>query len=361
MKTGIITFHRALNYGAILQSYALWQIINSFDIPCEIIDYRCKFIEELYKPFSVGHCADFSSKMKKCIKSPFLAKKRKAFDAFSKKHMTLTSKCSTKPELLSVCKDLDTIVSGSDQVFNPEAAGGDFSYFLDFVPSDIRKIAYGGSLGYSTFPEKYAPECIRYLKNFDSISVREKSVCNSLEMLLGKEVQNVLDPVLAVDESVWKELSERPKNLPDKYILVYLMEGCEYCIDKAREIAKEKNCSLVLINPNLKQLVKCRDFIMYPYASPEEFLGIFDSAQGVVTNSFHGVAFSLIFRKEFYAEVSNVKKASRISDLLDLSCLSDRLLPNAASCNIDWKKVEMVLCEERKKSVAWLGNVIHIK
>ena len=358
MKTGIITFHRALNYGAILQSYALEKIIKSFDIPCEIIDYRCKFIEELYKPFSVGHCADFSSKIKKCIKSPFLAQKRKAFDAFTKKYMTLTAKCSTKAELLSVCKELDTVVSGSDQVFNPEAAGGDFSYFLDFVPSDIRKIAYGGSLGYSTFPKKYEAQCIEYLKKFDSVSVREKSVCEHFEMLLGKEVQNVLDPVLAVDESVWEELSERPKNLPDKYILVYLMEGSKYCIDKAREIAKEKDCSLVLINPNLKELVKCKDFIIYPYASPEEFLGIFESAQAVVTNSFHGVAFSLVFRKEFYAEASNVKKMSRIADLLELFRLSDRVLPNNISYKVDRENVEKVLCEERKKSVAWLKDAL---
>lgn len=358
MKTGIITFHRALNYGAILQSYALGQIINSFDIPCEIIDYRCKFIEELYKPFSVGHCADFSSKIKKCIKSPFLAKKRKAFDAFTKKYMTLTAKCSTKAELLSVCKELDTVVSGSDQVFNPEAAGGDFSYFLDFAPPDIKKIAYGGSLGYSAFPEMYEAQCIEYLEKFDSISIREKSACDLIEKLLGKDVQNVLDPVLAVDESVWKKLAKKPVNLPDKYILVYLMEGCEHCIGKARKMAKENNCGLVLINPNLKQLFSCRDFVMYPYASPEEFLGIFESAQAVVTNSFHGVAFSLVFRKEFYAEASNVKKMSRIADLLELFRLSDRVLPNNVSYKFDRENVEKVLCEERKKSVAWLKDAL---
>ena len=272
--------------------------------------------------------------------------------------MMLTDKCSTKAELLTVFKNFDTVISGSDQVFNPDATGGDLSYFLDFVPSDIRKIAYGGSLGYNTFPKKYEAQCIEYLKEFDSISIRETSVCDSLEKLLGKEVQNVLDPVLAVDESVWTKLAKKPGNLPGKYILVYLMEGCEYCIDKAREMAKEQNCELVLINPNLKQLVKCRDFAMYPYASPEEFLGVFESAQAVVTNSFHGVAFSLVFRKEFYAEASNVKKMSRIADLLELFRLSDRFLPNNTSCEVDWKNAEKVLREERKKSVAWLKDAL---
>ena len=134
------------------------------------------------------------------------------------------------------------------------------------------------------------------------------------------------------------------------------MEGCRYAIEKARALAAGRGCKLVLINPTLKQLQTCKDFIMYRAASPEEFVGMFAEAEAVVTNSFHGAAFSLIFKKEFYAEVSNAEKSARIVDLLALFGLSDRLLPNEKIGKINWEKVNTQLLNEQSKSVSWLKN-----
>ena len=359
-RTGIITFHRALNYGAVLQAFALENVLAELGVDAEIIDYRCPHIECLYRPFDARHCKNLSSGAKKCIKSLGLIKKRHNFNEFTKKHLNATKKCRTKKELQKTALRFETIITGSDQVLNPDAAGGDFSYFLDFAGADIKKISYAASIGYDSFPQKYKTKCIELLKRFESISVREKSVCKTIAELTDKSVENVLDPTLLLGAPKWIDIAQKPCKLPDKYILVYMMEGCRYTIEKARALANSKGYKLVLINPTLKQMQTCKDFIMYKTASPEEFVGMFAEAEAVVTNSFHGVAFSLIFKKEFYAEASNPEKSARIIDLLALFDLSDRLLPNEKIRKTDWEKVNSQLLKEQNKSISWLKNSLEL-
>lgn len=355
-RAAVITFHRALNYGAILQAFALEKVLAEIGVQAEIIDYRCPYIECVYRPFDVRHCKNLPSGAKKCVKSFGLIKKRRRFREFTKKYLRVTEKCRTKKELQRTSSEFETIITGSDQVLNPEAVGGDFSYFLDFVPSGVKKIAYAASLGYSSFPKQYETKCIEYLKRFDRISVREKSACRTVAELTEKTVENVLDPTLLLSSSKWLEIAEKPRNLPDKYVLVYMMEGCRYTIEKARALANSRGCALVLMNPTLKQKQTCKDFLMYTAASPEEFVGMFAEAEAVVTNSFHGAAFSLIFKKEFYAEASNAEKSSRMTDLLALFDLSDRLLPNENNRKTDWEKVGLQLLKEQNKSISWLKD-----
>ncbi len=359
-QAAVITFHRALNYGAILQAFALEKTLAKIGVHAEIIDYRCDYIECVHRPFDTRHCKNLSSKAKKCVKSFELIKKRHKFNEFTKKHLTLTKKCKTKSDLQKTASEFETIITGSDQVFNPDAVGGDFSYFLDFAGLGIKKIAYAASIGYKSFPNEYKLECVKHLKSFESVSVREKSACKTLEKLINNKVCNALDPTLLLSASQWADIAKKPRNLPDKYILVYMMEGCKYTIEKARALARLNGCKLVLINPTLKQRQTCRDFIMYKKASPEEFVGMFEKAWAVVTNSFHGVAFSLIFKKEFYAEASNAEKSARIIDLLELFNLSDRLLPSKNEENIDWEKINLQLTDEQNKSVLWLKNSLKL-
>lgn len=360
-RVAVITFHRALNYGAILQAFALENILAQIGVCAKIIDYRCPHIECVYRPFDVRHCKNLFSGIKKCIKSFELMKKRQRFNEFTQKYLSVTKKCRTKKDLKKATSGFETIITGSDQVFNPDAVGGDFSYFLDFADPDIKKIAYAASVGYNSFPPEYELKCIESLRKFESVSVREKSVCKTVARLIDKPVENVLDPTLLLSTSTWLNMAKKPYDLPDKYILVYMMEGCKYTIEKARALAQDREFELVLINPTLKQRQICRDFIMYTAASLEEFVGMFAEAEAVVTNSFHGIAFSLIFEKEFYAEVSNAEKSARIIDILSLFGLSDRLLPNEKIKKIDWEKVNLQLLKEQNKSISWLKNSLKLR
>lgn len=355
-RTAVLTFHRALNYGAILQAFALQTVLSDIGVHAEIIDYRCPHTECVYRPFDVRHCKNFSSGIKKCAASFGLIRKRRRFCEFTKRYLRVTKKCATKEALKKTASEFKTIITGSDQVLNPNAVGGDFSYFLDFADSDTKKIAYAASLGYDAFPQKYEAKCIACLKEFKSLSVREKSACRTVAEHTGKTVENVLDPTLLLDAARWLDIAKKPRGLPNKYVLVYMMEGCKYTVEKARALANGRDCRLVLINPTLRQRQTCTDFVLYTAASPEEFVGMFAEAEAVVTNSFHGAAFSLIFKKEFYAETSNEEKAARIIDLLALFDLSDRLLPNEKSGTIDWEKVDLRLRKEREKSVLRLRD-----
>lgn len=355
-RVAIMTFHRALNYGAILQAFALERVLAEMGVPAEIIDYRCPRIECIYRPFDVRHCKNISSGVKKCVKSFGMIKKRGRFHAFTKQQLSVTKKCKTAKALERTASEFHAVITGSDQVWNPDATGGDFHYFLDFAGSDVKKIAYAASIGYSAFPQKYESKCKELLKQFDLISVREKSVCQAVAALAEREVEQTLDPTLLLSASRWLEIAKKPRGLPERYLLVSMMEGCNYTVEKARALASSKGCGLVLINPTLKQQQTCRDFILYTAASPEEFVGMFAAAEAVVTNSFHGVAFSIIFQKEFYAETSNAEKSARIIDLLALFDLSDRLLPREGEGHIDWEQVNGKLQKEQSKSLSWLKH-----
>ena len=110
-RAAVITFHRALNYGAILQAFALEKILAEIGVYAEIIDYRCPHIECIYRPFDVRHCKSLSSGVKKCIKSFGLIKKRHNFNEFTKKHLRVTKKCRTRKDLQRTALKFETIIT----------------------------------------------------------------------------------------------------------------------------------------------------------------------------------------------------------------------------------------------------------
>lgn len=356
MKIGILTFHRALNYGAILQSYALQQVLEQAGFDACILDYRCAFIEKLYRPFDIRYSGSPSEWVKKTIKSPQLWKKRNAFAQFTGDHLRLSPKCG-ESSLPGAAQDYNLLITGSDQVFNPHTTGGDLAYFLPFsVPG--RKIAYAASLGYDGFPPEYRQRCVEALEDFDAISVREISGVQPVAEAWGRPVEWAVDPVLLLPPEQWSALWKKPRNVPEKYVLAYMMEGSRYTVNRARALAKEKNCALVCVNPTLKQQIHCRDFRLLTAASVEEFVWLMAHAEAVVTNSFHGTAFSLVFRRAFYAEISNEKRGTRIRDLLEQTGLTHRLLPGCGG-SICWDAVEEQLENMREHSRAWLMKAIH--
>lgn len=356
-NTAIITFHRALNYGAALQAYALQESIKKLGGEPTVINYACPKIESIYRPYDGSHCGSMTAKIKKYLKSPQLVKKRRAFDSFENEYLNLTELLTDRDDFSLLNDRFGNFITGSDQVFNPDASGGDMRYFLDFVSDDNKISAYGASFGYDHLPPGYE-KVGELLKRFDNITVREKTGTGIAESLSGKTANSVLDPTLLLQESEWKNIISLPAGTPEQFILVYMMEGCSYTIDRARELAKHHDCRLVLVNPTLQQQYKCRDFKQYTSISPQEFAGLFNYAEQVVTNSFHGLAFSLIFHKTFYCETSNAAKSSRITDLLDVLGLRGHLLPNGNGTDIDWAAVDVKLDELRAKSVDLLSDMI---
>jgi polysaccharide pyruvyl transferase WcaK-like protein len=358
LNTALITFHRAVNYGAVLQAYALQTAIKQCGTTADIIDYHCPYITSVYRPYDVSLQSSLTDKIKKYIKSPQLRKKGAAFEAFVKKNLVLTKSYNADNNLQALNNSYDCFLTGSDQVFNLDISGGDAHYLLDFADDGKKKCAYAASFGYDFVPPKYIEKTKKLLSRFDDLTVRESSGLNILQSLGIGNGAVAADPTLLLQAEQWDKIAALPADAPKKYVLVYAMDNCVYTLSKARQLAKIKGCKLVLVNPTLRQRLNCRDFKQYNAIAPDEFVGLFKNAEMVVTNSFHGTAFSIIYGVPFYSEASNKKKAARIIDLLDALNIKNRLLPNVTNDDMDWDEISANLNKLRETSLEKLRKML---
>jgi len=322
-KIGIITFHRADNLGAALQAFALQTVLEKHcNARAEIIDYRC---EALAKSMRTNGFASF---LKSIPLRFYYFIKSLGFNKFRKQSLNL-SKPYLRENVRDSVSEYDAIITGSDQVWNLECSDNDTSYFLDFVDSKAKKYSYAASIGNYEFTEENAHEITRLLSDFNGISVRE---CSGKEKLRELSINDVLlhpDPVMLLSREEWLEFI--PKRLcRKKYVLVYLIQSDVNVLASAQEYAEKHNCKII----NNKKSI---EFILHN--SPLEFLSFVYHAEAVFTNSFHGSAFSILFKKKLAADVvlPNGKLNERVLELLnetnnqDCIIKSDKRSVNEAS------------------------------
>ena len=173
-KVGIVTFHRALNYGAVLQSYALQKTVSSLGAECEIVDYICPKITADYKPFRIYKNDLLKSFAKSCVMVRRRAKRRDAFKSFFNNYLVKSKKSYTPQNIGELKSDYDLFISGSDQVWSPRCVGFDPAYFLTFA-DDKQKYSYAASFAVPTLPDEFIDEYKKRLNGFQKFSVREPS------------------------------------------------------------------------------------------------------------------------------------------------------------------------------------------
>ncbi len=368
MKASIITYHRAYNYGSALQAYALNCYLSKYCDSVETIDYRTDRQDNLYvlfeKKLSVMSLARNIHTLMFCKK---LSAHKKKFDDFLRDYLPMTSACRTSGELKELNKKYDFFICGSDQIWNPVTADFDSSYLLDFVDDKKKCVSYAPSVGIDNIPEQCEEIFKSCLKDYLSLSTREKSGSDLIEKLTERDVETVLDPVFLLDESEWKNVSSGVTPLSGKYILGYFIGDVAGMRAFAENVQKKYNLPVVVINKNL------RDF-KYPVtklydSGPEEFLSLIENAELIVTDSFHAVAFSLIFGKKFWVFENTdgrISSKSRIYNILEIADLKSHIL-NAGNMdaadpleNIDYRKVKDSLSGEIKKSKLFLHNALGI-
>lgn len=338
-KVGTLTFQRANNYGALLQCYALQQGIIALGRESDVLDYL--------NPDLDGFIKTRVESLKGAIGAFLMRKSKRArqekFERFKASHLCL-SKGFDHKGLLNVIQDYDSVVVGSDQVWNVDLTRCDMTYLGDFGTAGVKKYAYAASLGIDSFPKEVEEECLRLLNEFERISVREKSAADYLEEKLERPIYHVCDPVFLLDGESWSTLAKSPERSRG-YVLVYSVGGAEAnCISFARELAAERREDLVVVHRSphmVSGAENVRD------AGVEEFLGWIRDADAVVTESFHGCCFSIIFEKEFYftPAVRLKSKQSRIDDLLNLLSLQGRRADSfqAVDKDIDFTQVNACL------------------
>lgn len=361
MKIGIITFHRPINFGAALQAFALSKKLDSMNVQNEIIDYRNEVQERQINNTNFKLAKGVKSKIKCLLFGRAYKKKEKKFRGFLNNNVNISENIYTKQNINETNKKYDMFMSGSDQVWNLNLTNKDYNYFLKFVKDKRQKKSYASSFGYSSIPDEYKEESKKYLEQYMSIAVREQQGKNIIFNLLNKECNVVLDPTLLLTKEEWLIYAKKPHfKIPEKYILLYAVSPTASDYNIARKLAKREKMKVVLINYTMMHVIGMKNCLDI---GPEEFLWLISNSSLVVTNSFHGTAFSINFNKPFFVRLSTKQNNgnSRIENLINLVDLKDRYIEEGSikrNINIDWKKTNDRILVERKKSIEYLKSCV---
>lgn len=331
-KFGIIThYHKSLNYGGVLQAYALTAYLNSLGVEAKQIKYR--------------QCQCFKARIKKMLKDVLLfiahpvisikkISKINRFSCFRSKipHFTTTI---TQFNLNGIEQRFDVLITGSDQVWHPNVICD--AYCLN-IPTDCFKVSYSASVATKRIPSsKY--HYYKLLNNLDVISVREQDSIPLLKQFINKEIKVCCDPVFLINKADWVKLA-KTKKCCKKYIFCYFIGSNDLGRFAANYISKKEGYSIINIshisgfNPK-DYLLKNNKQILN--AGPAEFLGLIHDAELVLTDSFHATAFSIIFNKKFlcFQRDDKIEMENRLFSLLTSFNYEDRIYLNDHKTKFD--------------------------
>lgn len=356
-KIGIMTFHTALNYGAVFQTYALEKILMDMGHDVKVIDYRCPYTDKIYKPFYVSDGKYLNALVRGILFGRIIKKKRIRFNKFLENRIRLSQPIENINLLNEITDEYDYFISGSDQVWSPISAGFDKAYFLPFA-TDEKKLSYAASIGATNVSDKIISELKNRLSGFSCLSVREQSAKNMLEANgVDRPIYVHSDPTLLLQESDWQELCDE-RAIKEDYILIFNVEKPIKDIGFAKKYANKYNLKIVYINDRTVKKDASITYIEAP--TPEQFLSLFKNASLIVTNSFHGTVFSIIFKKNFYVELDNQKQYNvRVKGLLEELKIYNRTIDDCSkNNNIDWDSVDEIINMKREDTRHYFNEVL---
>ena len=351
MNASIITMTCTYNYGATLQAYALQSYIESLGHNCDIIDHM---------GWNGHRTIRFNQiNMDTLLKFPFKKKLELGytnFEEFYRDKMHMTKRYSSIAELRESPPSSDVFITGSDQVWNPRDLRGEF--YLDFAPKDAMRVSYAASIGVPSIPDDKKEIISEYLKNMDFISVREDCAYESIRELTEKRIQKSCDPVYLVPKEDWKKLERQPIQIDDEYILFYMIYKPEWMNEWIKTVKRITKKKIVFVGLNGLRPVECDYYVRN--AGPREFLWLIDNASAVVSSSFHGIAFSILFGKKFVA-MPDPPRPDRIRNLLQMFNLERRVLYENDVGSIfeeyDYHTIEDIIQREREKTRVYFKQV----
>lgn len=353
-KVGVLTFHRSLNYGAALQAYGLVKSIEKLGYKSELIDYRNKQLEEKDSIKRFIKTKEVLRAGYQFLEMPFWFIRRNRFNKFLKL-------ANISRQISNINEDIEDeymkFFVGSDQVWNYKVTGLDKSYFFQGIKDKSKINSYAASFGVSSIPEEICYEYKEGLERFNKISVREPQGAAIVKDLAGVNPKVVIDPSLLISKDEWISLLDNSREIKGDYIVIYQRAYSASLIRFAQDLSKRTNCNIVTINGNPRQFIKAK-YVMN--AGPLEFLNIFFNATYIVTNSFHGVAFSLNLNKNFYVELLDEKFGvnSRLENIIKYFEIDERRIKeNTLSENISHMNFDVInkkLEDARRDSLDFL-------
>ena len=376
---GIVTlFHNSLNYGGVLQAFALLHTLEKENNTVFELDYKSEkrtssknafflilkrdgFVPAISK-ISRSICKKLYSKANAKKYYSSFKKRAEAFQQFKQNHFHNVIEC-TRENIYEVTSGMDAFVCGSDQIWKPSVV--DDIYMLNFTGEEkVRKFSYAASLSVDSLQEGDKERYSNWLSKLNGISVREKKAVELLQPLTEKEVIQVCDPVFLIDKQEWLALSGSNRKIEENYLFCYFLGDDKNYRLYAKQFAESRGYKIVTF-PNLLQVPRKVDSSFGDYkiydASPLDFVNIIAKASFVITDSFHATTFSIINNTPFAVFERNavLSMNSRISGLLEPLCLEERFVSNykqlaGLSDTFKWDFVNTKIKGEQQRALCYL-------
>lgn len=352
LKVGILTLPPVSNYGGIMQNYALQQALIrlGFDV-ITINRTRNKVNDFRY----------FLARMKFCVLGKFLKRKYLHFSKQDKIYVYQEPQCFVK-KYINISGDLENdidlenyfdnknyhgIIVGSDQVWRPDYTQNIYNYFLSFLGEDKRilRLSYAASFGKEEwgFDKEQTERCRELIESFDAVSVREDDGVNLCKEYFGRDAEHVLDPTMLLNRDHYLSQIDFSKVSDRKGIFTYFLDNTQNKANLVREVKSKLNLPVYSNQP--KSFIGDVSLNINDYYTPsvEGWIKAFDQADYVLTDSFHGTVFAIIFNKQFIAVGNRKKGMSRFNSLLKMFDLEDRLIDDQ---NIDRSRMSNIFSNE---------------
>ncbi len=345
MKAGILTYHNIPNFGALLQALALCRALRQSGADCEIIDYRCSNVEQRELTF---HTSANSVKTiyRRLFYWPGEKEKIRRCTDFMRDQEVVSNRTYTRATIGEANAVYDTFITGSDMVWNLDINGHDLTFFLDFTEDDKTRYSYASSIG-GIWAKEEGKHLLPLLKRYESLSAREQDTASWITNELSLDCKWTADPTMLMEASEWERLvfPVREKN----YVLVYFPNAG--ILDAAKTYARRKRKELVVLSfkPFRGRHIKSK--AVY---TPGEWLSYLHGADAVFTDSYHGILFSIYFKKTFWTN----NHSNRMESLFAGLHLEGRFLEeNTFENQIDYDACALRMEDMRREALAYIEHM----
>ncbi len=389
---GILTLLNQVNYGGVLQAYALQRVLRNKGYAAEVVDYWLSPRNALLNGYFFDSTRSWLRRLTRATgyvfsRGPYYVwadiRRRRQTIRFIREHVARSATAYQTASALSALKGYDCLVVGSDQVWNYEWHGRPNPFLLGQMEASTKRVSYAASFGFQELPGEFLKEYQEGLNRFSALSVRETEGVDLVRKWTGREAQWVLDPTLLLPEGEWRLLiGERSKT--ERYVFCYWLGDLRTCVEMVAKLSKQRR-EHVLLYVTLQQLygrrtfgdglLRLRLFFMPRIhvrcaAGPKEFIADLAHASAVVSDSFHSLMFSCIFRKPVKIFISSSPKraamGARMRDFATRYTIGDAVeqaVPDQAFefSSPDYAAVWREIEKDRSRSLSFLEqSLFHI-
>lgn len=377
---GILThYYNTKNLGGLLQAYALTILLRTYSYQAEQISFCFQTYDSrslpVHRQLQPRHItvrkilSYFYQRIKRYLISGYLNQQNTIIKCFAQS-IPHSSQVYRDLSIKQANKEYDIIITGSDQVWNLDQLPH-FAFYGEFTTADKKVISYAASSGTTQFFPYAEKLFIKKLQRLDAISVREKTLKDYIEKITDKKATVVLDPTFLLSKQEWLKIAN-PAVVPNqKYIFCYFLGGKSAWQRKAARAYADKYGYELIHLPYIMQTIRPADIYLkgqgHYDVGPREFISLINGAECVFTDSFHGMAFSINFNKDFYVFNRDDKDGinsmtSRITDTLAMFGLTDRHITDTnavlESKTIDYTDTNKILNQKKECSANWLLNAL---